>query len=116
MARVVQYSTTHGPIYIEVSGAETHAPGTRKATIGDSTKDYVNKAAATFEDALANAFMAANAFVENASKLHVRPNELNIEFGLKISGEFDLFVVSGNSEANFVIKMKWSGNGTTPAS
>jgi Trypsin-co-occurring domain 1 len=115
MSRVFQYESSNGPIYIEVAGAEGPSTGIRKAGVGDKAKACLDKATASFEDALSNALTAANAFVETASKIKVQPQELNIEFGLKLSGDLNLFVVSGNSEANFVIKMKWSQHGSSPA-
>jgi hypothetical protein len=115
MGRVVEYSTSNGPIYLEIIGSQGVTGGLRKAGVVENAKGYIEKAATSFEEALSNAFTAANAFVEHASKLHVQPQELNIEFGLKLSGELDFFVVSGNTESNFVIKMRWSRNGPPAA-
>jgi inner membrane protein involved in colicin E2 resistance len=115
MGRIVEYSTPNGPVFVEIAGAPGATNGVRKAGISDSTKNYVEKASTSFESALSNAFLAATAFVESASKLKVQPQELNIEFGLKLSGEVDFFVVTANTEANFVIKMKWKRDGRAPS-
>ena len=75
-------------------------------------KALINNATATFESAVQNAFVAANTLVEKATSLKTQPQELNIEFGLKLSGDVNFFVVSGTSEANFAIKVKWVRDAT----
>jgi hypothetical protein len=38
-----------------------------------------------------------------------RPDELEITFGLKVSGEAGWIVAKAGTEANFEIKLKWGG-------
>ena len=107
MSSIVKYETANGPVYIEATTAEERKSGVHKAGLPEDGKALIQSAAATFESAIQNAFVAANTLVEKATSLKVQPQELNIEFGLKLSGDFSFFVISGTSEANFAIKAKW---------
>jgi len=111
MANIVRFSTDNGPVFIEVKGPRAQKASVKKVGIKQDAKELVQSATTTFEEALANAFTAANSLVERAASLKTQPQELNIEFGLKISGEMDFFVISGDTEANFAIKIKWVRDG-----
>lgn len=115
MSSIVKYETDHGPVFIEVGASDERKTGVHKAGLARDGKALINSATATFESAVQNAFVAANTLLEKAASLNTQPQELNIEFGLKVSGDVDIFVVSGTSEANFAIKVKWvrdAGRGT----
>lgn len=107
MPSIVKYETANGPVYIEAATVDERNSGVQKAGLPEDGKALIQSAAATFESAIQNAFVAANTLVEKAASLKIQPQELNIEFGLKLSGDFSFFVISGTSEANFAIKAKW---------
>lgn len=112
MSSIVKYETDYGPVYIEVGASDERKTGVHKAGLAQDGKALINNATATFESAVQNAFVAANTLVEKATSLKTQPQELNIEFGLKLSGDVNFFVVSGTSEANFAIKVKWVRDAT----
>lgn len=112
MANIVKFETDNGPVYVEVATPKSQKPGVQKAGLRQDAKEIIQSATSTFEAALENAFVAANTLVDRAASLKIQPQEINIEFGLKISGEMDLFVISGDTEANFTIKIKWVPDGT----
>lgn len=112
MSNIVKFETENGPVYVEVTTPRAQKSGVQKAGLKQDAKQVIQNATSTFEAALANAFVAANTLVDRAVSLKVQPQELNIEFGLKVSGEMDLFVISGDTEANFAIKIKWVRDGS----
>ena len=112
MSKIVKFDTANGPVLIEVANAKGQKASVQKVGLRQDANKVVQSATATFEAALENAFVAANTLVDRAASLKIQPQELNIEFGLKISGEMDLFVISGDAEANFAIKIKWVRDGT----
>jgi hypothetical protein len=60
----------------------------------------------------------AEAAEEIAGSLRSRlaPDEVNLEFGLKISGELNWwFFAKAQSEGTITVTLKWAGNGTTAA-
>ncbi|MEO0889086.1 MAG: CU044_2847 family protein, partial [Pseudomonadota bacterium] len=54
---------------------------------------------------------AANDLVEALSNLARKPDELEIEFGLKLNGEVGALIAKASTEANFTVKMKWAKPG-----
>jgi Trypsin-co-occurring domain 1 len=61
----------------------------------------------------------AEAAEEVAGSLRSRlaPDEMNLEFGLKVSGEVNWwFVAKAHSEGTIKVTLKWAGNGPTAAS
>lgn len=111
MEHVVIFKSDRGPVFIEVAKSSLPASSLVKAGRGDAIRGYVEQAAASFEDALATALSAADAFVARAADLARAPDEMEVEFGLKLGGELNAFVVTCDAEANFTIKLVWKKAG-----
>jgi len=108
VGHIVEFRSTGGQVYVEVSDRSIEGGGPVKAGRVDGAP--VSEAASTFEDALATVVTAANAFVGKTTSLARKPDELSVEFGLKMSGKVNAFVVSCDGEANFTVTMKWLSN------
>jgi hypothetical protein len=67
------------------------------------------KAAINFEDALNNIKPAATAIVQQFRNLKDRPDEVEIEFGLKMNVSTGIVITSGGIEANFKVNLRWKG-------
>jgi len=47
---------------------------------------------------------------DSLQSLERRPNEITLEFGIKLAGKIGLpFVTEGSTEANFKVTAKWTG-------
>jgi hypothetical protein len=47
---------------------------------------------------------------DSVQKSERRPNEITLEFGIKLAGKIGLpFVTEGSAEANFKVTAKWTG-------
>jgi Trypsin-co-occurring domain 1 len=60
-------------------------------------------------DAVAPAVDAAKAVLDKVKE--VRPDEIEVRFGVKVSGGADWFVAKSAGEASFEIKLRWTPNG-----
>jgi hypothetical protein len=40
-----------------------------------------------------------------------RPNQVEVEFGLSLTGGSSIIVTSGTAEVNFLVRLTWSGSG-----
>ncbi|MGW4464009.1 CU044_2847 family protein [Micromonospora sp. NPDC004704] len=38
----------------------------------------------------------------------IAPDEMEVEFGLKLSSQFGVVLTKGTAEVNIVVRMKWS--------
>jgi len=103
MSRYVQFTLPDGStVVIESDERET---GVVKAGLGDVTK----QAGETFEQAAEKARKAALVILDKVrSGLTDRPDEVEITFGLKASGELgSLVVAKAGVEASYSVKMTW---------
>ena len=103
MSRYVQFTLPDGStVVIESDERET---GVVKAGLGDVAK----QAGETFEQAAEHARKAALVILAKVrSGLTDRPDEVEITFGLKASGELgSLVVAKAGVEASYSVKMTW---------
>ncbi len=68
----------------------------------------IEKANASFADAIGKIKPIAETMIAKLSNLSVKPDEIQVEFGVKIDGKFNTVVAGGGAEANFKISLKWS--------
>jgi len=70
--------------------------------------EVAEKAKATFEDAFDKIKPAADHIVAKLRGLHDTPDEIGVEFGIKLSAEAGAFVASASAEANYKVTLKWT--------
>ena len=70
--------------------------------------DFVVKANDTFETALDRIRSAAESMLHRLTSLTEPPDELAIEFGVKLNAETGAVIAKAATEANFTINLKWT--------
>ena len=65
------------------------------------------KAAQTFQEALETTKPIAEAIIDKLGNLSQRPQEIGVEFGLKLNAETGAIIASSGIEANFKVSLKW---------
>ena len=66
------------------------------------------RAKQTFEQALEQVKPGAEIMIEKLRTMTVKPDEMEITFGLKMSTEAGAFIASASAEANFTVKLRWN--------
>lgn len=103
MKKLVEFPLEDGTsILVEVD--EVEAGGVVKASRGSET---IAKAQKTFEEAMDKVKPAASAIIAKIRSLSDSPDEVEVEFGLKLSAEAGAFVASAGVEANYKVTLKW---------
>lgn len=74
----------------------------RRSAIAKASAEAFGKGLAT----LADLFRMLDAAV---SAIPTRPESIEMEFKAKLTAECDLWVVSGEGEAEFTVKVTWGG-------
>jgi predicted RNase H-like HicB family nuclease len=97
---------TGGAIVVEVDEPLTEG----RAVKVSRSNEVMQKARETLEDAVEKIKPAAEVILKRLRSLDLKPDEIAIEFGIKMSAEAGAFIASTAGEANFQISMKW-GNG-----
>jgi hypothetical protein len=113
MSRYIQYPTADGGIVlVEIEDAEETAipkggvvPASR---ISGQAQAAVQEVGTKFEDALGVVRRNAQAVINKVKGLSDPPDEVEVTFGLKATGELGNFAVAkAGAEANYTIKMTW---------
>ncbi len=102
MKRLVEYPLQDGgSVFVQID--EPDAGGTVRAGRGDT----IDQAKETLEDALNRVLPAAHSVVEKLQS--VRPNEIEVTFGISLSFKAGAFITAG-TDANFGVTVRWTGN------
>jgi predicted methyltransferase len=111
MARYIQFTAADGgTILLEVEEEEvTTQKGVVKAGLKDKVQEAVVQAQATFEEAMMETVRRnAQAFIQKLRALPDPPQEAEITFGLKGTGEAgNAAVAKAGAEANYTVKLVW---------
>lgn len=109
MAQYIQFSTEDGAtILVEAAEVEASQSGVIKAGLGDKVQDTVVAAKASLEEGLEIVRHNASVFIEKVRGLSDPPDEVEMAFGLKATGELGNFAVAkAGAEASYEVTLKW---------
>ncbi len=83
-------------------------PIIQKGEVNVSKSGIVVKAAdKAFNLAMKTVKLSAEQFLLLTNELDKRPNKIEIEFGLNLSGEIGAYIVKGAATANYKVKLTW---------
>ncbi|WP_329341036.1 hypothetical protein OG252_34375 [Streptomyces sp. NBC_01352] len=102
MERLVEFETADGAV-VSVEAFEERS-GSRLVSRGDGTV----QAARTFEGALEGVRAAASSALRVFRDGSLRPDGIEIEFGVKLSAETGAIIAKGTAEGHLVVKLSWS--------
>jgi len=99
---IIQFELADGsPVYVEVESRD--ATGITRVGRGD---EAIAKAQDRFVEALNKIKPATEAVLDTLRDLNT-PDEINLEFGIKLSGTLGAVFASVDSEATFKVALKW---------
>jgi len=102
MSSLIEFPLEDGSsLWVEAS--EAAPSGLTPATRGGLPA----RAAQTFEAALERVRPAAQVIIQKLRSLHDAPDEITVEFGLKLSAEAGAVIAAGGVEANYTVTLKW---------
>lgn len=110
----VRYATDGGFVLVEIDATldDSSEIGVVKAGLEDKAEEVVNAVQVKFEDALEVVRYNARAFARKVKDLPDPPDEMELGFGLKATGEGVFVVAKVGVEANYNIKLTWKKNAT----
>ena len=79
-------------------------PGLSEVGVADSVAKASGDA---FKKALGSLGELVQLLEASVGKMPTRPDKVEMEFGAKISGDCDLWIVSGEGEADFKVTLSW---------
>jgi hypothetical protein len=102
MDGLVEFKTEDG-VRVVVEGVEDE-DGARLVSRGDGPA----RAARTFEDALDGVRAAAASALRVFRDGSLRPDAVELEFGVKLSAEAGAVIAKGSAEGHLVVRLSWS--------
>lgn len=100
-----------GPVLVELDAQEVQpSSGVVKAGIAERMQDNLAKAQNTFDHALASLVQgSAGAFVRAVNAMDDVPDQIEIEFGIKATGELsNLAIGKLGGDVNYGVKLIWT--------
>ena len=112
MPRLVEFPLREGgTVVVEVDdAASTNGPGLINGGVrrGLSPAELVGRADQTVEAALGRVRPAAVAVVDALRGMADAPDEVEVTFGIRLSGEVGAVIAKTAAEANFEVKLRWT--------
>ncbi|MET9833399.1 CU044_2847 family protein [Streptomyces sp. NPDC006385] len=102
MDGLTEFKTESGALVV-VEGVEDE-PGARMVSRGDGP----DRAARTFEGALEGVRAAAESALRVFRDGSLRPDAVELEFGVKLSAEAGAVIAKGAAESHLVVRLSWS--------
>ncbi|MFD8303278.1 CU044_2847 family protein [Streptomyces sp. NPDC059690] len=102
MDTLVEFKTEDGALIV-VEGVDEDA-GARMVSRGDGPA----QAARTFESALGGVRAAAESALRVFRDGTLRPDSVELEFGVKLSAETGAVIAKGAAEGHLLVKLSWS--------
>jgi hypothetical protein len=102
MTELLRWRTERGPVVVE-TGDHDALP-----TMRPSPDVVVHDAAGTFEDALAGVRAAAVSALATFRDDALRPDQVTIEFGVKLSAEAGAVIAKTALEGHLLVKLAWT--------
>ena len=109
MARLAKFVLSDGSsIVAEVDDDSFESP--RGVMRGGAivSPEFVVKANETFDAALDRVRYAAESMLDRLTSLTRPPDEVAVEFGVKLNAETGAVIAKASTEANFKINLKWT--------
>ena len=98
-------------LLIASGGKRSALPITPRRGVREFVEEQiVERVGQTFEAALDKVRPAAAVIIEKLQDLSQAPNEIGVEFGIKIGAKGNAFITSADTEANFKVTLKWQAN------
>jgi Trypsin-co-occurring domain 1 len=110
-ARYIEFATADGESVLVESDITEVAPptGVVKAGIGDKVKETIAVARESLDGAMRRAISSnAQAIIDAVQSIERTPTDVEICFGLKVTGEVgNIAVGKAGSDINYQVKLAW---------
>jgi hypothetical protein len=103
MTQLIEIPLKEGGIVIMEVERSAVGGSTRRLGISEITANVTQ----TFEDALDKIKLAAGVVITKLRELQVQPDQIGVEFGIKMSGDAKAYIASASAEANFKVTLIW---------
>ncbi|MFJ3302116.1 CU044_2847 family protein [Streptomyces sp. NPDC086549] len=111
MGRLVEFKTEDGGVVVVVETADP-TTGSRLVSRGEGP---AAQTARTFEGALDGVRAAAQSALRVFRDGALRPDSVELEFGVKLTAEAGAVIAKGAAEGQLVVRLSWASGQGSPA-
>ncbi|WP_330340303.1 CU044_2847 family protein [Streptomyces sp. NBC_00557] len=104
MGRLLEFTTDDGAVVV----VESVEPGTGTRLVGRGDGGPAAQASHTFEGALDGVRSAAQSALRVFRDGSLRPDSVELEFGVKLTAEAGAVIAKGAAEGQLVVRLGWS--------
>ena len=108
MKRLIEFPLANGGLIvfeIDESGRDLERVAAFRGT------EYGERGNETFEEALAKIKPAADVIIDTLRTLNNSPDEVEVEFGMKMNLDYGVVIAANSSESNYKVKLAWKHSG-----
>lgn len=106
MKRLVEFATDEGgTILVEID--DDLRPGSGSTLRGGPAATMIEKARVSYEEALDKIQGAAETIITKMRALPDSPDEISVDFGIKMSADIGAILASTSAEAHFTLHLTW---------
>jgi Trypsin-co-occurring domain 1 len=110
MSQLAQFPLKDGGFLVIEVGEAQASPA--RVMRGSAAENALAQASETFESALEKVRSAAEGILQQLRSLAQPPDEVAVEFGVKLSAESGAIIAKASGEANFKINLTWKKSNT----
>lgn len=107
MKRLIEFPLDDGDVLLVEVDVEASPYGLEQVARDQHGEGLPEKAVMTFYRAMDKVKPAAEAIIQRLRGLSEPPDEMEVEFGIKLSAEAGAVVASTGMSANYTVKLKW---------
>lgn len=112
MKRLVEFTTEDGgSIIVEMD--DDLRVGSGSTLRGGPASVMIEKARVSYEEALDKIKGAAEIIISKMRELPYSPDEIGVDFGIKLSADIGAILASTSAEAQFTLRLTWRRNAPT---
>jgi hypothetical protein len=104
MGRLLEFTTDDGAVVV----VESVEPGTGTRLVGRGDGGPAAQASRTFEGALDGVRSAAQSALRVFRDGSLRPDSVELEFGVKLTAEAGAVIAKGTAEGQLVVRLGWT--------
>lgn len=108
MSKFVEFPLAGGGVILIEAADEKKAGASGFMRGGEPDGEVADKAQASFEASFEQIRQSADAIISKLSNLSQKPDEVEINFGLRVSAELgQLVVAKAGSDSNYGVTLRW---------
>ncbi len=111
MKKLIEYPLIVGSLVLVEVEEPDRPGGPQMRGLPHQSHETRERASQTFDDALDKVKPAAAAIIAKFKELKTPPDQIGLEFGIKLSAKAGAFIASTDAEANFKVTLTWKHEG-----